>query len=395
MKTSFARIVIWKALLLAVVGTVCYGAVSTYNYVSDRQIEACRQKISHAPEIDFEPFDEDGNLTIPEQSQLDELERLQPERLRADIKELASGRKQPPAYSEAFYGDGWQGQVNRYRNTQELLSVAAAISLAAALLGLVAVCLCAVKMLISRSLQARKQHKVFIEKLSISAEAESGESDADQDQPEDDKRPDSDANFGSSDLSDEAGHDQLYQSLGKGLGDLGQFSGRFSRQPLDIPTVATLMSTEPVNKSLAELSQEISAIREYASQQQDRVKKLQDGYDWGIIKRFCVRIIRCIDNIELQIDELIEQCVDVQFLEDIRDELLFAFESSGVEKFEPEVNSDYEGMEKFVEAVAHRVHTDDGNMAGKVADIVRCGYQYVVNEDDVKIVRSAQVRLYG
>ncbi|MHC4553590.1 MAG: hypothetical protein ACYSUT_12630, partial [Planctomycetota bacterium] len=58
----------------------------------------------------------------------------------------------------------------------------------------------------------------------------------------------------------------------------------------------TMMTTEPLTKELTELSEEMSAIREFAAQQQDQVRKLQDGYDWMIVRRFCMRIIRCVDN---------------------------------------------------------------------------------------------------
>ena len=160
--------------------------------------------------------------------------------------------------------------------------------------------------------------------------------------------------------------------------------------------VATLMSTAPVaSDSLSELTQEMSAIREFAAQQQDRVKQLQDGYDWSIIKRFCIRIIRCVDNLESRIQKLSAQKEDTMALEDIRDELLFALESSGVEQFEPEIESVYKGLEKKVEAVRTRIKCSKESMKGKIAEIVRPGYHYVVNDDELKIVRCAQVKLYG
>ena len=87
--------------------------------------------------------------------------------------------------------------------------------------------------------------------------------------------------------------------------------------------------SEPLSSTLKELAQQVSAIREYAACQQDRVEKLQDGYDWGIIRTFCLRVIRCIDNIENRIDNPPKDCADLIYLEEVRDELLFALESSG------------------------------------------------------------------
>ncbi len=153
--------------------------------------------------------------------------------------------------------------------------------------------------------------------------------------------------------------------------------------------------SEPLNERLRELTEQVAGIREYASAQQDRVEKLQDGYDWNIIRNFCVRIIRCIDNLEERMRQLSEQDVETGQMEEVRDELIFALESSGVEQFEPQINSDYRGQEKRAEVVKEKEYSQKGKMSGKIAEVIRPGYQYVINEDNVKVVRTAQVKLYG
>ncbi len=156
-----------------------------------------------------------------------------------------------------------------------------------------------------------------------------------------------------------------------------------------------LEHSKPLNNAIKELTQQVSAIREYAAHQQDRVERLQDGYDWNIIKTFCLRVIRCVDNLENRISQLSEENVDTTNLEEIKDELLFALESSGVEQFEPEINSDYRGQEKFAEAIKDTQQCENPKQAGKIAKVIRPGYQYFINEDNVKIVRTAQVKLFG
>lgn len=157
----------------------------------------------------------------------------------------------------------------------------------------------------------------------------------------------------------------------------------------------TLENSEPLNSALKELTQEVSAIREYAAYQQNRVEKLQDGYDWNIIRTFCLRVIRCIDNLESRIGRLAEHDIETADLEEVRDELLFALESSGVEQFEPEINSNYRGQEKCAEAVKQKERCGDPERTGKIAKVIRPGYQYFIGEDNVKVVRTAQVKLYG
>jgi len=163
----------------------------------------------------------------------------------------------------------------------------------------------------------------------------------------------------------------------------------------DATELETLMTTEPLTKELTELTEEVSAIRQFAAQQQDQMRKLQDGYDWMIIRRFCLRIIRCIDNIDDRVANLQEKGEDVTvYLEDIRDELVFALEASGIEQFRPDLQMTFKGLEKYAEAVRERVFTEESDLVGCIAEVARPGYQYLVNDDDVKIVRCAQVKLY-
>ncbi len=156
-------------------------------------------------------------------------------------------------------------------------------------------------------------------------------------------------------------------------------------------------NSEPITTTLNQLTEQVSAIREYASKQQERISKLQNGYDWNIIRTFCLKIIRCIDNLENKIAKIKNENheTDISGFEEIRDELLFALESSGIEQFKPEINSDYHGQEKIAEAVKDRAHSDQPQMKGKIARVIRPGYKYIIDEENSKVVRCAQVKLFG
>jgi len=153
--------------------------------------------------------------------------------------------------------------------------------------------------------------------------------------------------------------------------------------------------SKPLDSAISELTQQVSAIREYAACQQDRLEKLQDGYDWNIIRTFCLRVIRCIDNLESRIGRFGKEDGKAIHLEEIRDELIFALESSGIEQYEPEINSEYRGQEKFAEAVKEKQENDNPEQAGNIAKVIRPGYQYFINEENVKVVRPAQVKLFA
>lgn len=169
----------------------------------------------------------------------------------------------------------------------------------------------------------------------------------------------------------------------------------FKEVAQSVQQAATRDQAEPLSNTLKELAQQVSAIREYAATQQGRVEKLQDGYDWGIIRTFCLRVIRCVDNIESRIENPPEDCADLIYLEEVRDELLFAMESSGVEKFEPDLNSEYRGQEKLAEAVREKQPAQKPEQAGRIAQVLRPGYRYMIDDENYKVVRTAQVKLYG
>ena len=58
-------------------------------------------------------------------------------------------------------------------------------------------------------------------------------------------------------------------------------------------------------------------------------------------------------------------------LEEVRDELVFALESSGIEQFEPKVNTYYRGQEKIAEAIKEKTHSNDPNKKGKIEKIIK------------------------
>ncbi|MHC4433027.1 MAG: nucleotide exchange factor GrpE [Planctomycetota bacterium] len=165
--------------------------------------------------------------------------------------------------------------------------------------------------------------------------------------------------------------------------------------PAAAATECLAEQSKPIDNTLTDLTQQVSAIREYAAHQQDRLEKLQDGYDWNIIRTFCLRVIRAVDNLESRIARFREDNIETTYLEEVRDELIFALESSGIEQFKPETDSEYRGQERLAEAVREKQNCDNPEQAGKIANVIRPGYQYFINEGNVKIVRPAQVRLYA
>jgi molecular chaperone GrpE (heat shock protein) len=344
----------------------------------------------------------------------------QRERLKADLDELAAGEIAIHPFADVLYGENWQDELSHYKKRKELneyvlagsivctsaggliyawwLSLWTARSIIRGLSGLRRLSINTLRTL--RKAKDKKPTKVDAEDLQ--QEQESHEQ---QSQPE--KRPKVSVNSGWRNpvpvaceprakervtqrkmISNEAEKIAMLLTDKKSVDFEGFAKRRKGRLEAREPS-------KPLNNALNDLTQQVSAIREYTAYQQDRLQKLQDGYDWNIIRTFCLRVIRCVDNLESRISRLNEQHADATHLEEVRDELIFALESSGIEQFEPEMNSEYRGQEKYAEAVKDKQSCDDPQQTGKIANVIRPGYQYFINEENIKVVRPAQVRLFA
>jgi len=165
----------------------------------------------------------------------------------------------------------------------------------------------------------------------------------------------------------------------------------------DVKITRNIISQKPeaINETLTKLTEEVAAIRRCTGQQQDKFRNLREGYDWNIIRNFALRVIRCIDNLEKRISDLDSNDSVKYHLEEIRDELVFALESSGLERYKPDVNSKYRGQEKIAEAVKDKNPTDRPRLKGTISEVIRWGYRYMIDEENFKVIRAAQVKLFG
>lgn len=368
------------------------------------------------------------------------LEKGQADRLTLDLNQLSKGVSHyPEILAEVIYGPGWEQKVDEYdrqRGQSEIILTASTFLAAAGGLILAGGLLKHGVVWLIRRKKAKageeSASETSIEKdasndpITESASAENTATDAtptetdilsDTESPEAEASSDSETAtkpaaekssrgyfgsrkknsdskpFGKSSIFSPAASISGTQSLLKETTKDSYFGWAVDED--EPPVIEKLMTSEPLTRELSELTEEVSAIRQFAAQQQDQVRKLQDGYDWMIIRRFCQRIIRCVDNIEDRLERLQEAGDEAaDYLQDIRDELIFALESSGVEQFTPDLKTPFKGMEKYAEAVRDRIVTDEEDLFGSIAEIIRPGYQYLVNDDEVKIIRCAQVKLY-
>lgn len=357
---------------------------------------------------DLLPLETEG----PIEKQVEAIGRLSPESLKAyqrarlsyDIDRLASGQlRVSEAAGYVLYGPDWQQAVRRYKANRERAEYVLSAALLGMLLGagtlvwcillgtarLIIAGLKAILLLVKR--RTRPQPQAIIQKdvpeahhgrqkvpseqqgrrkVSLTAEPVIGP-------PLSYNRQYPDEQTG------EAGLCQAQPTQQACLAVEGPASDR------PVPTHESVVPT------LNQLNEQISALRQYAAQQQQRVERLQSGYDWNIIRTFCLKIIRCMDNLEDRILQQSRQGLDTDGLQQIQDELLFALEASGLEQFSPAVGSSLDGQYGQVEVASQKVQAPEPSLSGKVAQVIRPGYRYLIDHENSRVIRAARVRVYG
>jgi len=451
--------VVILGLVLLIVGTTMLGWVLTEKRKQQQKTAAYKSKYNLETGEYLKQYTEWFQAFPDEQSKLpfvldengktkteEQLKQEQQERLQADLGKLATGETDVYPFADILYGENWQNELNRYKKRKEMsefvfTSMGGTIFAWYLLLWLVRFFIrvsSGLKKLLPDVL--RRQGKTKDEKRAkINAEKDVKNQEQKQKLNQQQSKLEkhskglrnlikrkpklngrekalftkseslfdnrnskrakkrlgtySDDNAGKIAvlLSDE----QSAESIARIENSLKAHTEQLEERTAQSVEQAIIEHSKPLDSTLKDLAQQVSAIREYASCQQERVEKLQDGYDWNIVRTFCLRIIRCIDNLENRISRLSGEGTETEHFQEIKDELVFALESSGIEQYEPEINSDYRGQEKYAEAVKEKEHCDKEKQKGKIAKVIRPGYQYFINEDNIKVIRTAQVKLFG
>ena len=429
--------IIWSAML-AGPGLLGLWMVHVQNAEQAALITRCRQRVSEGTSEYLASYQQWSRLSAEEKADNSwgqgkyggpEIQRAisadQQDRLQAYIAELADGQTAPHELSNIMYGPNWRQKVEQYCRDNErretIWLVSSVMAGVGALVGISVIAVWGAKKIFPRVWKkvsglkqnnndmasgggeancerpAKSEPAVFHKALFEQVCREPQEPEEPQEQQQ--HRSASGGYFeafskkqawpkqSTAEADDEAA--VLGEDSALAVQERDELS---ASQPsvwggIEETSATTMMTNEPVLNSLSELTEEVSAIRQFAAQQQDQMRKLQDGYDWMLIRRFCLRIIRCIDNLCDRIEGLTEQDRKVSLLRDVHDELVFALESSGVEQYRPDVGIPYKGLEKYAEAVKQRQANDQPEQSGHIASVVRPGYQYLVNEEVIKIVR--------
>lgn len=159
-------------------------------------------------------------------------------------------------------------------------------------------------------------------------------------------------------------------------------------------------SVEQLKNEMIETKEEISSLEvRYESmiaevqKKNSRIQRLEEGYDYQILKNFSRQVIR-----EIRSQRMMQKRANCdekkkiyQEMIDFLEELL---ERNSIVKIKLEVGETYAGNEKLAECDAVKVYTEDISLKGRIATILREGYQYEFNEDSNRVIEPAKVRLF-
>ncbi len=180
----------------------------------------------------------------------------------------------------------------------------------------------------------------------------------------------------------------LPEELGQSLNGMGK-----SFHGLTLELKRHVDATTDINQStrdeIQNLLQTFMTLQSALDQRDSEIERLQRGYDAELFRKFLSRFIR----VDQAVGDILETGeLTKEDLSDIRELLEDALRECGVERFTPELHSDYREAAGVTDNPKKQT-TSDPEMAFKISEIIEPGYRLVGQESNTIIVAS-KVRVF-
>lgn len=148
------------------------------------------------------------------------------------------------------------------------------------------------------------------------------------------------------------------------------------------------------DKSIRDIEAHLRGLASYVDDSGKRTRRLEEGYDFQILKNFTRQIIREINGLKIAIDKTDNEDKK-NTMQDTIDALVELLDRNSIIQITPEPGSLYAGQEKFAECTPQKIFTDDNELNGRIASVVRNGYQYEFNDGSTRVLEPAKVVLFS
>ncbi len=149
-----------------------------------------------------------------------------------------------------------------------------------------------------------------------------------------------------------------------------------------------------VNQNMERISELLDNLREFSAKKEKDVRRLQEGYDWCILKNFVKGITFVLHEMQEKINALEEsKDAHAETLKYFRDYLLEELENNGVERF----GDEFVGQKKpnaCADAEFSPINTNDPALNEQVSRVLAYGFRYNGGDGNGKIVKTARLEFY-
>lgn len=189
---------------------------------------------------------------------------------------------------------------------------------------------------------------------------------------------------------------------GGGTGSSSEVMEKLQKHDKNFSIIASTLSAfqtsadkgfKRVDQDMNRIESLVTGMRDYLSESNQHMVRLQEGYDYSVLKRIVKPVIQVANGLE-SLETRLSKKSESEEVRVLWLDLLDSLEQNGIERLRVEENDDFSKIRKMAEATSAKEPTTDPEKVGTVAQVVRPGYCYVYNQDKRRLVVPAQVKLY-
>jgi molecular chaperone GrpE (heat shock protein) len=152
--------------------------------------------------------------------------------------------------------------------------------------------------------------------------------------------------------------------------------------------------TEQISNDSKSTASMVNGLREFSARQRTETLRWQEGYDYKLLSCYLKRLIASLDEVEDKIQILEKEGASEERISDVKflsKSFVYNLDGEGLVQFVPELS---EKMDDTRHEAVSTIETDDQGKDRTISQVIRPGYELISGEDDVRLIRTAQVQIY-